>query len=362
MKYSLSYYLCITILLFSCEKKKEQHINNVHVDYSTTKEITCSSFIDDYKLIKLSTSNENLIFQISKIIYDNERLFILDMPANCIYIFNNSGELEHTFFKQGAGPGEYIQLTDFYVEKGKLFVLDFTGQAILEYDHTFNFTAKTKFQTFGSSFMLQQDYFWIYNEPSGKIPDYQFTVSGRGEKKTSGLLPRNSTSHPFNWSGVNVFCMNGKDKYLSPGYNDTIYRIIDNNLLPEYYIDFKKRKFPDKDHVNNHDISDPDFFYLIKRNFYVSNKYLIFDYFKNMQRHYCIYDRKNKTNISGVVANDLISNFRFFPRWGNDNYLIEELPADILINEFSQSLELEHLIRITKEDDNPIIIIYILKE
>ncbi len=90
--------------------------------------------------------------------------------------FNNSGELEQKLSKQGAGPGEYIQLTDFYVENENLFILDYTQQAIIEYDKDFNFINKIRIQNFGSSFIHQNNSYWVYNEPSGKVPDYQFTA------------------------------------------------------------------------------------------------------------------------------------------------------------------------------------------
>ncbi len=362
MKKNLRYYFLIIIIFLSCEKKKEQYFNKIVVDFNTTQEINTSSFIEHFKIIKLSTSNETLIFQISKVQYKNEKVFILDMPENCIYIFNNSGELEQKLSKQGAGPGEYIQLTDFYVENENLFILDFTQQAIIEYDKDFNFINKIRLQNFGSSFIHQNNSYWVYNEPSGKVPDYQFTALNIRGDKISDVLSRNSANHQFNWTGVNVFCINGEEKYLSPRYNDTIYRITNNNIQPEFYIDFKKRKLPGKENINNYDISDTNFFYLIKHNFYISKKYLVFDYIKDMKRYFCIYDRENNMNVSGSVNNDLINDFRFFPRWGNDNYLIEELAPDILINDFSQSPQFKPFIDITKEDDNPLIIIYKLKE
>jgi hypothetical protein len=363
MKKIYWYYFLTIIIFLSCEKKKEQNLNEIVVEFNTTQEINTSSFIENFKIIKLSTSNETLIFQVSKVQYKNEKVFILDIPGNCIYVFNNSGELEQKLSKRGAGPEEYIQITDFYIENEILFVLDFSQQVIIEYDKNFNFINKTRLQNFGSSFVHQNNSYWFYNEPSGGLPDYQFSVLNESGEKISEVLPRNSTNHQYNWADVNVFCINGQEKYLSPRYNDTIYRITDdNNIKPEFYIDFGKHKLPDEENINDYDISDTDFFYVMKYNFYISPKYLIFDYIKDLKRYYCIYDRESNMNLSGLVNNDLINNFRFYPKWGNDNYLIEELTPDILMNDFSQSPQFKHFINISTEDDNPLIIIYKLKE
>lgn len=66
-------------------------------------------------------------------------------------------------------------------------------------------------------------------------------------------------------------------------------------------------------------------------------------------------------NISGLIDNDLIDNFRFFPRWGNGNYLIEELSPEILLEGFKESPQFKDFLNI-EIDDNPLIIIYKLKE
>jgi len=41
----------------------------------------------------------------------------------------------------------------------------------------------------------------------------------------------------------------------------------------------------------------------------------------------------------GIVNNDLMSDFRFFPRWGNEKYLIEEVSSEILCEYFPAFLK-----------------------
>lgn len=362
MKLFLKLFFLSIIIFTSCSRQRDVMSNEIFIPFKSDKEIKASSFIDDFKIIQLSTNDDNLIFQISKIQYLNEKIYIHDRPGNCIYIFNDDGTFSNKLNRQGAGPGEYIQITDFYVEEESLFVLDFTQQAILRYDTALEFIDKTNLKSFGSKFFSHNNSFLIYNEPSGKDPDSQFTLLSDKGDRLKEFLPRNSINHKYNWTGANVFAISSNKKYLSPRYSDTIFNIsTDNNITPELIVDFEKHKFPAAENINSYDISDVDFPYLIKRNFYVSNKYLVFDYIWNTKRYFCIHDKENNTNNTGVVQNDLIHDFRFFPRWGNDNYLIEEIGSQILMEHFGSSPQFSEFTNVS-EDDNPFIIIYKLKE
>ena len=59
----------------------------------------------------------------------------------------------------------------------------------------------------------------------------------------------------------------------------------------------------------------------------------------------------------GKIKNDLIENFRFFPRWGNGNLLIEEINPDLLYQYFPSLLNRKELLEL-KEEDNPVVILY----
>lgn len=362
MKLLIKLFFFSIIIFTSCNKQKDERSNDIFVPFKSDKEIKASSFIDDFKIIQLSTNDDNLIFQISKIQYLNDKIYIHDLPGNCVLIFNDDGAFNNKLNRKGAGPGEYMQIFDFYIDGDNLLILDYTQQAILRYDEDLEFINKIYFKSHGGKLIAQNNSFLIYNEPSGKEPDFQFTLLSYKGDPIKQLLPRNSTNHKYIWAQVNVFALNNDEKYFSPRYSDTIFSFTtDNSISPEFIVDFEEHKFPAAENINSYDISDVDFPYLVKRNFYVSNKYLVFDYIWNTKRYFCIHNKENNTNNTGVVQNDLIHDFRFFPRWGNDNYLIEELGSELLIEHFGSSPQFSEFTNIS-EDDNPFIIIYRLKE
>lgn len=63
---------------------------------------------------------------------------------------------------------------------------------------------------------------------------------------------------------------------------------------------------------------------------------------------------------TGVVKNDLIQDYRFFPRWGDKNYLVEEINAVLLCEYFPELLNNKNLRKLSP-NDNPVILIYKIK-
>lgn len=87
----------------------------------------------------------------------------------------------------------------------------------------------------------------------------------------------------------------------------------------------------------------------------------IFSYGYDGNRCYAVYDREDDKMIAqGKIKNDLIENFRFFPRWGNGNLLIEEINPDLLYQYFPSLLNRKELLEL-KEEDNPVVILYEMK-
>lgn len=360
MKSLANYCIIIVFIMSSCNENKYESIENINVRIEEQTTINASSFIESFKIVKLKTNDDWLIHQVSKVIYENKYIYILDIPGNCIFIFDEDGNARKKIKNIGLGPGEYIQIRDFFVENTNLYLMDYTQQAVLKYDFNFHFVDKIKVKTFASNVIVNDGSYWIYNEPLGKIPDFQFTLINNKESFKKSFLSRNSSKHTYNWGGVNVFYINNQEKFLSPRYNDTIYSIQKSTVKPEFVINFSKQKFPLNENINNFDITDSNFTYLVKSNFYVNEKFLIFDYINGGKRYYCIYDREEKSNISGLINNDLIDNFRFFPKWGNFDYLIEELSIEGLKSNFMLSSQLNEY-QNSDEFDNPLIIIYKLK-
>ena len=363
MRHFILFIFLVTVTLFgSCNKQKQSDAAYIFVTLNDNV-IDASAFINDASVIKLETNDDCLIQRISKIQYYDSKLFILDIAVNSVLIFNEDGSFYKKLSKAGQGPGEYIQLIDFFIQDNFLYVMDFSSQSILKYDFDFHFLEKYKYKTFGSQLIRKDGLFWLYNEPSYQENDCQFTCLNEKDETLNQFLPRKNLPNKFKWGDVNVFAIvNNNLLYASPMYNSIIYHEINNNFVPVYEIRFNKNNFPKDENINDYDIFSPSFNYTLKWNFFVSNKYLIFDYMYNYNRRHCFYNLKNRETNFGVVNNDIIKEFFFFPRWGNDDYLFQEVASHHVKEDFIFLSNYNEKIKEIQEDDNPVIIMYVLKK
>jgi hypothetical protein len=136
------------IILFLCcascnNNKKRQNISNVSVEILQCRNCSGHSFdsdspvCDDIKFVKLETNDSCLITNIRQIEVKDFFIFILDTNLDTngqLFVFNNDGRLISKIGKYGHGPGEYTFLNAFYVEDNNVVIVDETKNSLIKYD------------------------------------------------------------------------------------------------------------------------------------------------------------------------------------------------------------------------------------
>lgn len=355
-----NYLLLIVLLVCSCSTSNKQNFYEIEVPTGEfQKEILLSSFIDNYKLIPLETTDDNLIAQVDKVIVDKNEIFILDRINNAIFVFGIDGRFHKSLFKVGNGPGEYIQLMDFDVQGDTLFALDFGRRCVLQYDKEFNYIDKFNYESFSIQIAVDDESVYLYNLKTKEEGDYKCSVFDRkGNKIAEEFLRPKSGGEVFNYIEFNAFCKQKGKVFVSPIFSNYIYSSDDFQVL--YHLNFNDKEFPDNLNIEEQDINDPNFNYIVKKNYYMSERFFLFDYLMEGERYYYVLDKMNSDEYIGLVKNDLMQNYRFFPRWGDEKYLIEEVSVEILHDfpDFLKSMNLQN----SSSDDNPIIIVYEMKK
>ena len=130
--------LFFTYLIFSCENKKEASPLNVISVASTVgyyNILNLSEYVTEIKYIPLETNNSVLVSEIRQIIYENEKILILDLTSgltqNC-YLFDSNGKFFWKIGQRGQGPEEYISLKNISIQENFIFLID--QSKILIYD------------------------------------------------------------------------------------------------------------------------------------------------------------------------------------------------------------------------------------
>ena len=86
------------------------------------------------KYVPLETTDSSLIGNIDKILYQNNKYYILDKVEKKILVFDRQGKAMQIIHKVGQGPGEYLEPSDIDIDKeGNIYVYDWATQSIITY-------------------------------------------------------------------------------------------------------------------------------------------------------------------------------------------------------------------------------------
>ncbi len=143
-----------TIVLFStgygCTKNTNLPINTdncrmltidlssegMNIKSSLTNAEMMENHMDSCTLIQLETRPECLIGEIYKIFFYKNRLYILDRSVSkSVFVFDLNGKWISTIARVGHGPGEYINITDMFIDplRETLNLVAFANRKIMSF-------------------------------------------------------------------------------------------------------------------------------------------------------------------------------------------------------------------------------------
>jgi len=212
-------------------------------DIDLQGDIKAGDVYDQVQFIKLETTNKSLFGKIDRIILTKDNIFILDwLISKDIFVFNRSGKFITRFGQRGKGPGEFISPSDFYIDSiNKTIVVLDNGEYLHSYkliNNTLEFVKTEKIpQEIGPFEVTKIDtngnfaFICGRTNPNLCITDNKF---------------RNIKYHfPYynrNFSALLLYSLVYSDKYvLYQRYlNDTIFKLIDNLVIPHIVFDFEQ--------------------------------------------------------------------------------------------------------------------------
>lgn len=222
------------------------------LDFTVFKEaFDFSSLIDSYELVFLETNEASLIGEISRVIRKDGLIFVLDThKTNRLLVFDEKGKYIRSIGRQGNGPGEYVQATDFDYERGVVFLFDNLSNSISEYDTSGVFLAKRKipllsmfFVKVGEEFVYQNI---LGNNHVNKISRSSISV-GTSDK---AITKTGLTMLKYNFISDRISKINDSTALYSIPYNDTIYHYEKGDLDAMYVLQFPKTTKLPKNFMN----------------------------------------------------------------------------------------------------------------
>jgi hypothetical protein len=99
------------------------------------EDILWEEVVATYQYVPLETSPECLLGEINKIQSDDGCYFVFDKRNQILASFRHDGSFFRKYGSVGHGPGEYIQVSDFYLDREhqQLVALDLGGRKLVRY-------------------------------------------------------------------------------------------------------------------------------------------------------------------------------------------------------------------------------------
>ncbi|MHC1780739.1 MAG: 6-bladed beta-propeller [Bacteroidales bacterium] len=146
--YSFIIPAALTFALFSCNSVTESSISNsetIDIENSIGKAevVKLSEVAKSIEYIPLETNDSVLLSEISSLVFSNDRIYVSDNSK--IFVFDNKGNHIRTLNRKGRGPGEYLTLQSFKVDKitGSIFISDQLGKVTI-YDSLHNYVSSVE--------------------------------------------------------------------------------------------------------------------------------------------------------------------------------------------------------------------------
>lgn len=215
------------------------NVNNA-MDYSSLVE-------DSVQIFALETTTEHLIGEITKLVCENNLIYIADNLSKSIFIFDMSGKLKSRIHAVGNGPGEYINISYFTVHGTDLVVLDHYQRKLLFYNEDGQFICDKNIETFwGTDMFCIGDLLYFPNNGSHSKSGFYhlFTMNLANSDELGKYLPFEERKNKQGWS---------IDSYYAPLRNealvcfwpfDELYTVKDNDVFLSYQINFGDRRLP----------------------------------------------------------------------------------------------------------------------
>ncbi len=200
-----------------------------------------SDIIQSIEVIPLTKQNDFILGFMPRILHRDSCFYIGDPGhSKLIYRFRQDGHFLNTIGAFGKGPGEYLSLSDFYVDEttDDIYTLSYPDLRLYRFDKEGNFKGMKTQKYNPGSFLLKNDTFWVYGgNNNGYMPE-QLIRCDTNLNIIDKLCPLDTKT--IHISLGPVFSQWKDQAFLIMGFDPQVYRLGQDTLLPLIRFDFGK--------------------------------------------------------------------------------------------------------------------------
>jgi hypothetical protein len=349
------------------DRHSEHRVLPVNLDSPTRMPL--SDYFESIALIPLETKDDVLIAQLSKLLYHEDRFYVLDKRQSIVFIFDGDGRYLFKIDRRGQGPGEYPFLSDMQINPstnhldllcamGFLYEYDLSGRFIRTHHVTTDYLRAThEFIPLNENTVF---FFAAFHHPYRgvwyNLSKKEIAKETYQENQILGSMFNNSCFYFYNQSW-----------YFYRPFDRQIFRVENENMPVAYTWDFGKYNRNIKDvHFSNPSSSDVSKNYTdvtTQFPYWIveageNNSYII-AYVKIHEKYVSVvYDKNSKESkvIDGFALHPCIVSDTHVLSYCNPGELESFFPVNLLDKKSKETYgKLIHL------DANPIVIKYNFK-
>ena len=369
-------FLCWNIVM-SCQQR-ERYLPgfSIEADVTSNAELFLSDYFENFRMLKLPT--DVVMGELHRIRYENNKIYISDRQT--LFIFSDDGNLLHYFQRIGRGPGEYNRITDFIVDGANIIILDRTFQNLLTYDlsGTCISTRKLGYWAQAISPVVDNSYFLYCGNEYGPNERHKLRRI-KNEKDDFLYLPIDENHSKYLHINSNhYFYQHQEIIYFFETFNDIVYESIGGeDIKPSFYIDFKGKNIPsaffEKEYANIvaffMEFQKTSYAYGVI-NFAVYDRFLMFSSFYQTNMKLTVFDKKDKISKTfASVIDDIYFNGLTIPVSEFNYHALKRIivPLDAFDvtewrKEHQPAMQFKDMVNATKEEDNPLLLIFDFKQ
>jgi hypothetical protein len=257
----------LALIVFSCAKKEEykaleadvSDAEEIVIDTKNGKQIPFDHFIQNIEFLKLETTDDNLLGEISQVLFKDSLLIVVDKRiSRTVQVYKMKGEFKYRIGNIGLGPGEYTSVTyvGFIPGTNHISVLDGPGHRVIIYDLAGKYISshQTPFMLYYFEYMESGNKAYevsYMRDPSvGNLVNTPLIVTDKNDKILYGAC-RDYSSEKFNFTMHYPLRKIGEDVYFSPNFTNTIYIVGDTAVKAKYQISIPGNEFPSLENMTN---------------------------------------------------------------------------------------------------------------
>lgn len=380
--------LIYILLLCSCKEQTDSTIdygaplNKISFDFEKDQKECDDLFnlIDSIEVVKLETSIDYFIGSISKILYDEDYLYVLGPKA--LFKYTKTGKFVLKISNIGRGPGEFTRPTDFFLRSDKIVLLDgFSGKIMFfskAGDFLNEFSSKTYAERFGK---IDSIHFGMLNENKSSTSSKNVFIIDNNGNTIKKLMKIQPYSKDKNFSLYKPSDYFEKELLYTDIFSNNIFRITKDSVFIKYQFDFGKNSLTEAFLNANSKLATGDMLSSINKKdvvysidfFNENSNYLFFQCIKKGGIFHIYYNKEEKKPY--IFNSELLPEwFKYIKRpylYSDSNMFISVLDSYSIKNIKKEHLKdisenvifskLNSVIKQTEMSDNPIIVTYYFK-